>query len=186
MISATEFEKVWNEFCDFYRKHGGKGINELWGGYFREESDIVFHLARLCTNKFGLGYVHIDSPVDTMFFSNFPSAEEKQKRRYHIDLDITDPQAFASKDKKHGIFIEVKWIYKDIKQQPYGGARLKRRVNGIEKDLEKLNHNLKNGRCENAFMCIVDDEKIIKEEELSNWKTKYPNVNILLCQPINA
>jgi len=159
-------------------------MNELWGGYFREESDIVFHLARFSTSEFGVGFVHLDSPIHSIYFSNFPSPSEKKRKREHIDIDITDPDKFCKKDVTHGIFAEVKWIYKDIKKQPYGKARLEIRLSGIEKDLQRLSENLKNKRCENAFMCVVDDEKMISDSKVSEWKQRYPGVNIALFQPI--
>jgi hypothetical protein len=165
------------QFCDFYKKYGCKGMDELWGGYFREERDIVFHLARFCAEEFGVGYVHLDSPMHNIYFSNFPKG-----KRQHIDIDLTDPNTFSTKNSRHGIFVEVKWIYKDILKQPYGGGRLKKRLNGIEKDLEKLNENLKNGRCENAFMVIVDDEGKVDNKRIAEWKRKYPDVQILLYQ----
>lgn len=174
MISKQRFVKVWNKFCKFYLKYGCKGMDELWGGYFREESDIVFHLARICTEEFGIGYVHLNSPVHNLYFSNFP-----KKKKQHIDIDITRPDLFSKPNVTHGIFVEVKWIYKDFLKQPFGRGRLNQIVESIEKDLQKLDDNLKNGRCEHAFMCIVDDEG--KASQVSIWKRKYPSVNILLC-----
>jgi len=156
-------------------------MDELWSGYFREESDIVFHLARFCSEEFGVGYVHLDSPISTFYFSNYPSLKEKEKRIKRQFIDITDPNTFSKKDAKHGIFVEVKWIYKDIVKA--GGKRpLEIRMNGIEKDLERLEENLKNGRCENAFMTIIDDEGRIDNKRVTEWKEKYPDVQILLCQ----
>jgi len=158
-------------------------MDELWGGYFREESDIVFHLARLCAETFGLGYIHLNSPISTFYFSNYPSLKEREKKakRQYIDIDITNPNTFSRKNAKHGIFVEVKWIYKDIVKA--GGKRpLEIRMNGIEKDLEKLEENLKNGRCENAFMVIVDDEGRIDNKRVAEWKEKHPDVQILLCR----
>lgn len=55
-------------------------------------------------------------------------------------------------------------------------------MNGIENDLEKLDENLKNGRCESAFMVIVDDEGRIDNKRVTDWKEKYPDIQILLCQ----
>jgi hypothetical protein len=177
LSNKARFKKVWNKFCDFYKKYGCKGMDKLWGGYFREESDIVFHLARFCAQEFGEGYVHLNSPIHKIYFNNFPG-----KRRQHIDIDLTDPNTFSTKNAKHGIFVEVKWIYKDFLRQPYGGERLKRMLISIEKDLEKLDENLKNGRCENAFMVIVDDEGRVDNKRIADWKKKYPSVQILLCQ----
>jgi len=38
------------------------------------------------------------------------------------------------------------------------------------------------GRCERAFMVIVDDEGRVDNGRLGKWKKKYPDVQILLCQ----
>lgn len=82
-------------------------MDELWGGFFREESDIVFHLARLCGESFGLGYIHLNSPISTFYFKNYPSLKEKEMRkRQFVDIDITDPNTFSKKNAKHGIFVK--------------------------------------------------------------------------------
>lgn len=171
MSYVDKFIEAWNEFRNFYLKFGGKGKDENWGSYFREEADIVFHIARICTEKFGLGHVHLENPITQYWFQSY-----KGKKK-HVDLDITPPKVFEKRDVPHEIFAEVKWIFKDIKKLPYGG-NLKDKIRSIEKDLQKLDQCLREGVCKNAFMCIVDDEKAT-EKELENWRIKYPSVKIL-------
>jgi hypothetical protein len=32
VLNNKQFVKVWKKFCNFYRKYGCKGMDELWGG----------------------------------------------------------------------------------------------------------------------------------------------------------
>jgi len=169
------FEKAWKEFCGLYHKFGGRGKNEKWGGHFRVESDIVFHLAKLADREFGTGFVHINSTVSPFYFDNF------KKRKQHVDIDITDPEKFSGPiNTKHGIFVEVKWIAKDFRLFKYGN-RDKDKIEAIQKDMDKLSDNKKNGRCEIAYMCIIDDENVIKDEQITEWRKNFPEVNVLVC-----
>jgi len=181
---STEFISVWKKFCEFYEKYGAYkyGIKNLWGPYFREERDVVFHLARFCLEEFGLGYVHLDSPISHYYFDNYP---EKDRTKY-VDIDITDPKSFTTKNARHGIFVEVKWIYKDIfRLQKHF---LDRRLKGIEDDLNKLYDQLKNNRCEHGFLCIIDEEPKSSGIDVNKveWERRYSPVQILLLQPTGS
>ena len=137
----------------------------------------MFHLAGFCLEELGLGFVHLNSPITGFWFENFKG------KKHYIDIDITDPETFVSRNTPHGIFVEVKWIYKDITKVPRGRLFLRRRIEGIEKDCMKLQGHVENNRCKIAYMCIIDDEHYISDEQLRSLERKCPAVKFLILKP---
>ncbi|MGD0496774.1 MAG: hypothetical protein ABSB28_12190 [Candidatus Bathyarchaeia archaeon] len=181
----AQFESAWKGFCEFYSVHEAfkYGIEKCWGPYFREERDIVFHLARFCLKRFGQGYVHLDSPISHYFFNNYAESD----RTIFIDIDITDPEAFIRRGTMHGIFVEVKWFYKDISMMQ--SLFVTRRKKGVLKDLRKLSEQINNKRCRYGFLCIIDEEPQhsgIDNQKKLDWEREYSPVQVWLFQPTVA
>jgi hypothetical protein len=181
----NKFEEAWKSFCEYY-KNSRKAFedfdkrSEFHGPHFREESDIVFHLARFCYDSFGDGYVHLESPIYKMYFSILEQEPEPKKRR--VDIEISSPESFMTKDSKRQVFAEMKWVWRGINKYR-GGSYLKNMITGIENDLEKLQYLHEKGCCESAFMCIIDEEPEltqINQQRKLKWEQTYNQVKVLL------
>lgn len=144
------------------------------GPHFREESDIVFHLARFCHDKFGDKWVHLESPMYNMYFDRLDSTKR------FIDIDISKPDLFMTKNAQRGILVEVKWIWQGCYEAR--STNIRDKLNSIEKDLKKLHHLSKMGCCENVFMCVIDEEpdRTKIEDRISQWEKKYYPVKALV------
>jgi len=180
-MSRKRFIKVWELFCDYYQMTRNDyeyydKRSKFHGPHFREERDVVFHLARFCYKVFGDAWVHLDSPVYKMYFDKLNST-----KRY-VDIDISDPDSFMTKNAQRGIFVEVKWIWQGMYKAR--ASWLKEILDGIEKDLQKLKQFCDMGCCEHSFMCIVDEEpehtKIEMQNKVTHWKRKYSPVKVLI------
>jgi len=180
------FKKAWESFCDYYQKsrkdyeyynspemYAQSGFH---GPHFREERDVVFHLARFCYNEFGDKWVHLDSPIYKMYFDKLDS------RKRYVDIDISSPDSFMIKNVKRQIFVEVKWIWQGIYKAR--SSWLKSILEEVETDLAKLQHLSNIGCCGHAFMCIIDEEpertQIEKQNKILLWQKKYSPVKLLI------
>ena len=184
--SDARFLKAWKRFCDYYQKsrkdYEYYNSEEMYaesgfhGPHFREERDIVFHLGRFCYDEFGDRWIHLESPIYKMYFEKLSS-----KKRF-VDIEISDPHSFMIENARRGVFVEVKWIWQGIHKARSSWVRDK--IVSIEKDLAKLQHLLKEGCCEHAFMCIVDEEpnhtNIEKHNRVVEWEKRYVPVKVLI------
>ncbi|MEM3828806.1 MAG: hypothetical protein QXP36_06295 [Conexivisphaerales archaeon] len=184
-----KFITAWNAFCEYYQqKRRLEDIlrqrlkSDLVGPYFRMEADLVFHFARSLLYVFGDGMVHLNSPITSFSFSNYTEekAGKKAGRKAYIDIDISDPEIFMTKNVPRQIFAEFKWIWKGIKK--VRGTYFTDMMANIVKDLEKLKLLKDLKICQKAFMCIVDEEP--QHSQIQNkkqdWEKNYP-VKVLVC-----
>ncbi|MEM2728641.1 MAG: hypothetical protein QXF59_06180 [Candidatus Bathyarchaeia archaeon] len=176
-----KFIAAWNAFCEYYQ--GKRRLEEtlkqklqsnLVGPYFREEADLVFHFARFLLDVFGDGMVHLNSPITKFYFSNYTG------KKAYVDIDISDPKIFMTKNVSRQIFAEFKWIWRGIKKAR--STYFTDIMANIEKDLEKLKCLKNLGICQKAFMCIVDEEPQLSQIQNKKqcWEKKY-SVKVLLC-----
>ncbi len=181
-----QFRKAWDLFCNYYQDSrkdyerynspSMKMKSDFHGPHFREERDVVFHLARFCYKEFGDQWVHLDSPVYNMYFEKLDT-----KKRF-VDIDISNPVSFMTKNAKRQISIEVKWIWQGIHKAR--SSYIKNILEAIEKDLARLHYLWAMGCFENAFICIIDEEPkytlIEKQGKAKKWAKKFSPVEVLV------
>jgi hypothetical protein len=150
---------------------------------FYNESDLVYHLAEICTQNFSPDWVHINTPISRMFFANKPRG---RTGRYYIDIDIINPQKYANgaqlRQTTHDIFVEVKWISLEIWSLGMQNKEIQRKIEGIRRDHNKLKNQVASGRCDLGFVCVVDDmpKKTKLQTHIATWPP-HPQVQILTC-----
>jgi len=186
-LMEIRVRNAWESFCNYYDKSREDFFDtpdSFHGPHFREESDIVFDLARSFYNEFGDKWVHLESPVYGMYFEQLE--EDKTSRghakRRKIDIEISSPESFMNKNAGREVFVEVKWVWRGI-NKPIGGTYLNNMVKRIEKDLEKLQYLIKKNCCKHAYLCIVDEEPDltnIAKQKRQEWETKFLPVKILV------
>lgn len=189
---VNQFMKVWKLFCEYYQESRGDyeyyNSPEMYsqsgfhGPHFREESDIVFHLARFCYNEFGDKWVHLDSPIYKMYY------EKLDKTKRFIDIEISNPKSFMIKNSKRQIAIEVKWIWHGIHKAR--SSWVKDKLASIENDLQRLQYLVEMNCYEKAFMCIIDEEPehtaINEQNKITKWEKEYSPVKVLVHTYSNA
>lgn len=110
----------------------------------------------------------------------FDSLEKDSKRR-RIDIEVSSPESFMSKNEKRQVFAEVKWVWRGIYNAR--STYLKNLLDRIEDYLEKLQYLSEKECCYHAFMCIVDEEPkltLIDRKRIQDWEKKFNLVKVLV------
>jgi hypothetical protein len=159
-----------------YLDEGDAAFPGYVGPFAWSEADIQHRFANHLSEQFrsletsGHPAVHIGLPIRVGTRDDLEKDEGgKWPAQQHIDLVVTDPQAIGDGDdanpralggafrsQQHLAFIEVKWFHKGSTHWEKHNWKAKV-VEGVQPDLDRLEHHLAVGRCLLAAMLLVDD-----------------------------
>jgi len=172
------FERLVFEYARWggYRSHGWTRYEDpqnYFGPVIRSESDCALRFAWELEREWPLA-VHAEFPVSKANFADFDKNTESQQR---VDLAVTELGRFLEdetsqerfRSHRHEAFIEVKWLVKGWRGNPFE-MDARKRVASVGVDAVKLANHLRLGRCAVAAAFVVDDEDYFAgESEMLEW-----------------
>jgi hypothetical protein len=171
------------EYADWggHRFHGWTDYSDAsnyLGPTIWSEADCVFRFCLELEKSFPRN-VHCEFSIDKSTRQDWElrgqrAVAGKRPGREIIDIVVSDLDRFVADEtardmfrrKRHEAFIEVKWLKKGWRGHAFEHDARKR-VTGVEHDLQRLAWNLEIGRCLTAAMLVVDDEGFLDEHAAS-------------------